>query len=53
MNYNKKIMQELLSAPGVRENVAKMTSKEKQFFKETLVKTGVYAQYCKERKADK
>jgi recombinational DNA repair protein RecT len=50
--YNPKIMQELLDQPGVRENVAQMKPETLEWFKESLVKTGVYAAYVKERKAN-
>jgi hypothetical protein len=49
-DFDETIMNELLSNPKVRKNVLKMTANELQFFKEALVKTGVYAKYCKERK---
>lgn len=48
---NEKIMNELLSQPKVRSKVIKMTRAELQFFKEALVSQGIYARYCKERKA--
>jgi hypothetical protein len=44
------IMNELLSKPGVRKNVMKMTAGELEYFKKLLVSQGVYAQYVKERK---
>lgn len=51
MKVDPAIMQELIDQPGVRENVEKMTAKELEWFKEVLVRQGVYAQYVKERKA--
>lgn len=53
MTVDEKIMNELLSQPKVRKNVLRMTANELRFFKETLIKTGVYAQYRKERKNKK
>lgn len=55
MNYDKKIMSELLKQDGVRENVIKMTAKELKYFKDLLVKPrghlpSIYEQYCQERK---
>jgi hypothetical protein len=47
------IMNELLSQPSVRKKVIKMTRAELEYFKEALLTTGVFAQYCKERKAAK
>ena len=44
-----KIMQELLDQPEVQINVKKMTEAELAFFKEMLVKTGIYARFVRER----
>ena len=44
-----KIMGELLNEPGVRGKVKRMTPAELQWFKESLVSEGVYAQYVLER----
>ena len=48
---NKKIMDELLSQPGIKENVAKMTPAELGLYKRLLVSQGIYAQYVLERGA--
>lgn len=48
MSYDKAIMEKLLKEPGVRENVAKMTQKERALFKKLLVEQSIYAQYVKE-----
>lgn len=46
---NEEIMAELLSQPGIKENVDKMTKKELAMYKRLLISNGIYAQYCKER----
>ena len=48
-NVNKKIMDELLSQPGIKENMAKMTPAELKLCKRLLVSQGSYAQYVRER----
>ena len=47
---DEKIMAELLEQPGVKENVAQMTAAELAMFRDLLVRGGIYARYCKERK---
>ena len=47
--YDEKIMAELLEQPGVKENVAKMSPEMLEWFKELLVKQGVYIRYVSER----
>ena len=47
--YDKQIMQEFLSEPGVLEKFAQMTPKEQDYFKQLLVKQGIYQQYVVER----
>lgn len=49
MNIDEQIMTELLSQPEIFENVSKMTEKELEFFREMLIKQGIYARYCQER----
>ena len=44
------IMQELLDSPGVKENVAQMSPQVLAYFKELLVKQGVYARFVQEKK---
>lgn len=47
---DEKIMQELLDSPSVKKNVAKMTPEVLAYFKELLVKQGVYARFVQEKK---
>lgn len=47
--YDKQIMQEFLSEPGVLEKFAQMTPKEQDYFKQLLVKQGIYQRYVIER----
>lgn len=44
------IMQELLDSPSVKKNVAKMTPEVLEYFKELLVRQGVYARFVLEKK---
>ena len=43
------VMQELLERPGIQEFVAKMTPEELAWYKDLLVKQGIYARYGRER----
>lgn len=45
-----KIMQELMESDGVKENVEKMTPEVLKYFKDLLVRQGVYARFVQERK---
>ena len=47
--YDKQIMQDILSEPGVLEKFAQMTPKEQDYFKHLLVKQGIYQRYVIER----
>ena len=48
-NYDETIMSELLKQQKVRNKVLKMTPDELKLFKELLVTTGIYTQYCLQR----
>lgn len=50
MEYDEKIMNELLNQPSVRKKVAKMTPETLEWYKSLLVSSGIYARYVKERK---
>lgn len=50
---NQKILNELLSQPGVKENVEKMTPVELDWYKALLVSQGIYASYVRERRQEK
>lgn len=43
------IMSELLTQPGIKEQVSQMTPEMLEWFKDLLVKQGIYARYVKER----
>lgn len=53
MTYNPKIMEKLLSEPGVKEHVEKMTPAALDWYKRLLVSQGIYARYVRERKIKK
>ena len=48
-NYDEKIMAELINQPDVKEQTCKMHPDTLAWFKEILVREGVYARYVKER----
>jgi hypothetical protein len=47
-----KLMQALLDSPGVKENVVKMTPEELAWFKELLVKQGIYQRFVLENQKE-
>lgn len=48
VTYDKKIMDQLLNEPGIKEQVAIMKPETLEFYKELLVTQGIYAQYVRE-----
>lgn len=42
-------MDELLAQPGVAEFVATMTDEERAWYRDLLVREGIYARYVQER----
>ena len=47
---NPEILQRLLSEPGVKEFVTRMTPGELELYKNLLVSQGIYAQYARGKK---